>query len=264
MTKDHGLEKRYDMRSNRIHDGSPAVLGQFPFAVHVRMPHADGSYYICTGSLISNDIVVTAAHCIEDADSSMGITIQYGILDWTLAGPNHFQAGCSDYRRHENYSFDYPITSDIGYVRLNRAIDPNDYDGNVDYIPISSTEPEVGDIATFIGWGAMHDGESSSHTLNWGQSNVVSDAEAWATYGRESYVPSEFFCTDSHASTSHSGTCSGDSGGPAVSDYTYDYAYLWGATSFGSGNCEDGYSCFTNVVHFRQWLTDNTGENFGP
>ncbi len=265
MDKNFGLEKRYSADNSRIHDGEPAELGQFPFAVHVQMPIGGGASYVCTGSLISNDIVVTAAHCMEDVSPSYGVTIQYGVLDWTTAGPNNVQSGLSDYAAHEDFTFNNfdPITSDIGYTRLNPPLDPADYDGAVGIIPIADSEPEVDAIATEIGWGATSSNGGASETLNWAQSNVVSDETAWNTYGVNSYIAEEFFCTDSRSFTGHSGTCGGDSGGPATSDADYANAQLWGATSFGSNDCELGYSCFTSVVYFRGWLTENTGEDFG-
>ncbi len=163
-------------------------------------------------------------------------------------------------RYHESFTWDYPTTSDIGYVRLNEPIDPNDFDGTVNTISIADFAPQVGAYAILIGWGATEANGYASATLNYAQSSVVSNEEAFGEYGVESFVPLEYFCTDSTIA----GTCGGDSGGPAISDVTYDYAYLWGATSFGSANCEEGYSCFTFVPYFRQWLTDNTGEDFGP
>ncbi len=264
MSKESGLEKRYSTGTSRIHDGDAAELGQFPFAVHVQMPISPFSSYVCTGSLVSNDIVVTAAHCVLDADPAYGISVQYGVLDWTSAPLNNQQTGLSDYAAHEDFAFDNAQTSsDIAYVRIN-PIDPEDFDGTVGIIPIADSDPNVDDIATEIGWGATEPTGSASSTLNWAQSNVVSDETAWEVYGVEAFVAEEFFCTDSRSFTGHSGTCGGDSGGPATSDENFANAQLWGATSFGSLDCELGYSCFTSVVYFRSWLSEKTGEDFGP
>ncbi len=261
MSKEFGLEKRYSAKDSRIHDGEPAELGQFPFAFHVQMPIGGGSSYVCTGSLISNDIVVTAAHCVQDAVPEFGISVQYGTLDWQ--NPVYEQTELSDYAFNEDFTFNNfdPITSDIGYVRLDVPITDEE---NVAVIPIADADPNVGDIATEIGWGATESFGSASRTLNWVQSNVVSDDDAYATYGVDSYIAEEFFCTDSRAFTGHGGACGGDSGGPAASSEDSDVALLWGATSFASTNCELGYSCFTSVPYFRGWLTENTGEDFGP
>ncbi len=226
----------------------------------------DLSSYVCTGSLVSNDIVVTAAHCILDVTPEMGISVQYGVIDWTLATPNQKQDFLFDYGAHPDFHgfVIYPVSSDIGYVRLDTPIDPADWDGTVDIIPIADAEAEVGDLVTMIGWGGTEAFGPVSYTLNYGQNYVVSDTEAFEIFGADSFVPAEFFCVDSRSFTGHSGTCGGDSGGPITSDAVYENALLWGATSFGLGNCELGVSCFTNVPYFRQWLTDNTGEDFGP
>lgn len=52
----------------RIVNGFDAVRGQFPFYVYLEIesPHRRK---VCGGSLISNEYIVTAGHCLENATS---------------------------------------------------------------------------------------------------------------------------------------------------------------------------------------------------
>lgn len=49
---------------SRIIDGSPAAVGQFPWQVAVFFVVGGGTFF-CGGSVISNQWVLTAAHCAQ-------------------------------------------------------------------------------------------------------------------------------------------------------------------------------------------------------
>ena len=56
-----------------VADGTPAVPGQYPFAVKLTMTHIprpDGTYYdsACSAALISPTWIITAGHCFHDVN----------------------------------------------------------------------------------------------------------------------------------------------------------------------------------------------------
>ncbi|KAJ2582657.1 hypothetical protein IWW49_005572, partial [Coemansia sp. RSA 1797] len=53
-----------DSSGERVIGGAQATEGMFPFMVHL---YKDGSPY-CGGTLIDAEWVVTAAHCVAEAD----------------------------------------------------------------------------------------------------------------------------------------------------------------------------------------------------
>lgn len=68
-------KQRYEIEP-RILKGQDAVRGQFPYYVFLDIESPDGGS-TCGGSLISNEWVVTAAHCLVN---STGIEVHLGSL----------------------------------------------------------------------------------------------------------------------------------------------------------------------------------------
>lgn len=55
--------KSSSSRDSRISNGKVAVDGQFPWAA--RLVIKGPTWYVCSGSLISTNIVISNRHCIE-------------------------------------------------------------------------------------------------------------------------------------------------------------------------------------------------------
>lgn len=48
-----------------ITGGSLARIGKLPYQAHLRMIGADGETFTCGGSILSENWILTAAHCID-------------------------------------------------------------------------------------------------------------------------------------------------------------------------------------------------------
>lgn len=95
--------------NNRIVGGQTAFPGQFPYQISLRLVE---HLHLCGGSIISNDWIVTAAHCTE------GYNITYLSV---VIGAFHYRDDGEQYKIdqifvHPEYHF-VRLTGDIALIR---------------------------------------------------------------------------------------------------------------------------------------------------
>jgi secreted trypsin-like serine protease len=55
---------------NKIINGDRADVGEFPFQAALGVKNLNGELkFVCGGSLIADDIILTAAHCVNKKDN---------------------------------------------------------------------------------------------------------------------------------------------------------------------------------------------------
>lgn len=200
--------------------GTLAAQGEFPWMVRI-------SESGCGGALISDQIVLTAAHCVSGTGPTTGYTLTLGAVD--LQDPNRIT-------RQSIYVYQAPGFSssshdqDWALIKMNSPVST--------ITPLGVTTSTSYDTASFssglftiAGWGATVSGGSQQQYLRKAQLPPVADSTCQQTY--TDLVPSDMIC----AGYTQGGVdaCQGDSGGPMV---TRDYASQWievGIVSFGIG-----------------------------
>merc|ERR1712223_1933465 len=195
--------------------------------------------------IAAEDIVITAAHCLDGAYS----TIMYLCSHDIIHGEDcEVESISKDFAIHEEYDSVY-LTNDIAYIRLPT---PVTYNANIQPIPLcDGSDPQIGEIVKAVGWGKdSDDADWISTVLREVDVPVMDNFECNDIYG---IVNEGNICTDG---SNGKGVCSGDSGGPLI----YKGVQV-GVTSFGaSAGCEIGYpSGFTRISYFREWILTHTG-----
>jgi len=195
----------------------------------------------CSGTLISESHVVTAAHCIEAAENIPpdNLSVGFGVTGAT-------KIKVVGLKKHESYAdqnldseFTPALNADIGIVKLAGPV-PKPY-RSIALLP--STENLVTNEKVYIaGFGLDETG------------NAGVLKASFSLFSAENSV-SQNFKTVSSVTQS---TCNGDSGGPAFV-VRGNYYYLIGATSYGPSNfyCRGGDSFFTDLRKFASWLEAN-------
>ncbi|CAG0883076.1 unnamed protein product [Cyprideis torosa] len=126
----------------RIIDGEMAEEGQFPWQASLQ---SGGSHY-CGASILSENFILTAAHCIFLPTTDY--TVSVGMNQ--LSDPNRQTARVASHRQHPDYD-EYEIINDYAVIELAA---PLDLDGvKAAALQIGEGIPREGQVCRVSGWG---------------------------------------------------------------------------------------------------------------
>lgn len=235
--------------SNRIVGGAVAANGSRPYQAAVLVDER----FFCGGSLISEEYVVTAAHCAFNAQEMMIILGGYNLTAKEEEGRQIFIA--TTFIVHENYTMGR-VHDDIALVKFESIV----YSDTVKAItlPPADKDVAVGTSLIVSGWGKISD-DAMTITPILEEVTVPSISNDDCEKVYPDLIGDGILCT---AGTGGKGTCNGDSGGPLTGG-TGDDLVLRGIVSFGHvGGCAQGDpDGFTRVDQYVDWIKDKTGIN---
>ncbi|XP_029342707.1 serine protease Hayan isoform X2 [Acyrthosiphon pisum] len=259
-SKPVSIEKCGSKSVGLIVGGTKADLGEFPHMVAVGYRAGSGTSWNCGGTLISEQFVLTAAHCTH---STLGFPERVRLGDLNLQ-TNNDGAHPVEFLVDETIVHpDYIKTSkynDIALLRLDNEVKLNNHirpaclynNDNIDY----------SQKVTATGWGSIEYGERSSDHLLKVDLNLINNQQCGKLYEGESKtrtlnrgIIDSMLCAGDLAG-GHD-TCLGDSGGPLVvkSEKNACVFNLIGITSFGKlCATENSPGVYTKVSAFLPWI----------
>ncbi|WAZ24309.1 serine protease [Streptomyces cinnabarinus] len=193
--------------------GTRAAQGEFPFMVRLSMG--------CGGALYTQQIVLTAAHCVGRTGANTSITATAGVVD--LQSSSRIQVRSTYVYRAPGYNGD---GKDWALIKLAQPI-------NLPTLKIATTGQYNTGTFTVAGWGAASEGGSQQRYLLKATVPFVSDATCRSYSGYGGLIANEEICAGYTAGGVD--TCQGDSGGPM---FRRDAANQWiqvGIVSWGIG-----------------------------
>ncbi|XP_053663827.1 brachyurin-like [Anopheles marshallii] len=246
--------------NSRIVNGYIAQPGQFPYQVALLSNFADGTG-LCGGSVLSNNYVLTAAHCVDIATSGLVI---YGAEDRTNENePSQVRIAFeqSGIRLHPNWN-PALIRYDIATVRV---VSPVTYTNRIQPVTLPRLSDVGNDFAGLIGtvsgFGRFADSiPQASNVLRYVNNPIQTNLACSVRF--PGVVQPENICL---SGDSGRGACQGDSGGPLtiVRDGT---TVQLGVVSFGLAlGCELNWpSVFARTTSFLSWIEENSDVELLP
>lgn len=224
----------------KIIGGEEATPHSWPFIVALNV---DDTYF-CAGSILNEEWILTAAHCLDGAVSVEVTAGAHNQAD--ISEPTQVKITSTDLTVNKDYD-DVNIISDTGLIRLPEKLDLSG--PNIKAVVMASVDPVADEIVTSIGWGLTEDFGSVSPTLNQVDVPVLDYNVCLAEW--DNILDPKQLCINTEGGK---GTCGGDSGGPTM----YNNEQV-GITSFGGFLCELGLPAgLVSVAQYRDWICENT------
>ena len=236
----------------------PMIVGGYPvnpacpnckydFMVSLQYDGWWGGHF-CGGSLVREDWVVTAAHCvIGDSPSNIEVVIGLHNVNGTTGQQTR---NVSEIIIHPQYS-NNSLNNDYALLRLSSPI--------TDFEPIKLVTSDSHDdepvMSTTMGWGATSSGGSSSAILL--EVDVPID-DSCGNYSNSDITNNMVCAGDSNGGED---SCQGDSGGPLIMTNDDGEYELIGIVSWGYGCAEPNYpGVYSRIYPRLNWFFGYIGE----
>jgi secreted trypsin-like serine protease len=199
--------------------GTRAAQGEFPFMVRLSMG--------CGGALYTQQIVLTAAHCVSGSGNNTSITATTGVVD--LQSSSAIKVKSTKVLQAPGYN---GKGKDWALIKLASPV-------NQPTLKIATTTAYNNGNFTIAGWGAAREGGAQQRYLLKATVPFVSDATCQQAYGSD-LVPGDEICAG-FVQQGGVDTCQGDSGGPMFRKDDSGAFIQVGIVSWGQGCAEPGY-----------------------
>ncbi|KAG7227830.1 hypothetical protein INR49_013624 [Caranx melampygus] len=233
--------------NTRIVGGENATARSWPWqvSIHYLVSH------ICGGTLINNQWVLTAAHCIPEGLANRWILY---LGRETQSGPNVNEVNrtVSQIIIHPDYN-NTLLNNDIALMKLSTPVSFTEY---IRPICLASNSSQFYNSTPCwaTGWGKLGKDEPLPDRLQEVQIPVIGNNECSCNYlpVEEAKITGNMIC----AGQENRGACQGDSGGPLQCKQ----GSVWiqaGITSFGVPCALAGLpEVYARVSEFQTWITD--------
>jgi len=231
-------------KDGKIVGGEEAPEHAFPYQISLR----NLGSHICGGSIINQNQVITAAHCVEGAGA-------FPVLDGVIAGAHkrkgevgHQQRHIASLEKHEDHN-NPRFNNDVAIITVSEPFDFTDpHVQPIAMFMSDDAEIPAGTVCNATGWGLTNGaGIFGPNALQWVQIPALSHEDCENLH--PGYITDGMVCAGSQGHT----VCNGDSGGPLVCPDAQGKGKLAGLVSFGTNGCPNAAG-FTKVSFYEDWI----------
>ncbi|CAH1246895.1 OVCH1 [Branchiostoma lanceolatum] len=244
---------------SRVVGGTEAEPGSWPWQVSLR-PVDDETWHFCGGSIISEEWVVTAAHCV-DGDYKPLVVVGEHTREDEGDDPERAVVATATTINHPDFNW-WTMVNDVALLKL---ASPLTFSDRVSPLCLADssmvTSPTT--FCTITGWGTMAEGgDCCPNELQQADVPIVEDDHCKQTYQqlfRQSFGlvpmmrPARHLC----AGYTEGGvdSCQGDSGGPLTCQAPDGTYYQAGVVSYGEGCGQENIpGVYTRVTSVYEWI----------
>ncbi|CAH0595197.1 unnamed protein product [Chrysodeixis includens] len=220
--------------------GHSIAIENAPYVVSLRL---NGSYHWCGGSIIHEQFVLTAAHCMVPHRE---FKVRVGADKVDEGGKLYDVEKKIIHPKYNNLTSDY----DICILKLNESLS---FGPKVNKIALNDRKVKLRSrvMLNATGWGYTQPEGKVSQYLRQVTIPVVETFLCQLIYGLNNRITHRMFCAGGNGKD----TCSGDSGGPITKDNIQV-----GVTSFGSG-CGKIPGVYAKISVFNKWIKKTIEES---
>ncbi|KAJ8675715.1 hypothetical protein QAD02_011501 [Eretmocerus hayati] len=223
-------------RARRSVGGSKASITTYPFMASIRY----AGRFICGSSIISPNVILTAAHCVPEDYSLDLFYVKVGDSDINFRGSWHQVAKVLKHEKYQEPNKEKRMMNDIALLKLKEPIKINNRTTGTIQLLKGSDNARKYKSGTLPGWGIY------PTIVNKTVPNP--DDQTCSELAPRDNLDIQF-CTHTFGQLA----CSGDSGSPLVVNGKQGEIASW---NFGVCSVDANTVYFTDVAKFTKWIDD--------
>ncbi|XP_065368226.1 trypsin eta-like [Calliphora vicina] len=228
-----------------VGDFKASHITQFPFEVSIRKRFCDACAYehYCSGTIYSNNVIITAASCVRNATTVHNFQVIAGTSKRTTSAKDGQVYLVEKITEHKQNSIDIALLHLTLDIKFNGV--------TIAPVKLATEVPRVGKKAIVAGWGQLNENEVNfEEDIKAVQVPIID-----LSLCKETYFWTDVKDTEICAGYLNGGVdaCQGDAGGPLLVDNE-----MVGIVSWGYGCARpNNPGVYTNVVALRNWIQQN-------